>query len=300
MEFKHIIWNWIKKKYRIRSKDLLIAKYRLKIGKILYKKKFNTGQLLDHLSKLGLRKGAVVLIHSSWDEFYNYTGTINDFIDGIINYIGKEGTLLMPAYPLLRKPNSVFDICKTPTVASLIAEEFRNYPGVKRSVNIHSVCALGPLSDYLINEHHLSVTSWDEKSPYYKLANVNGIVLTFGLGKYFVGTTMHCADSILREESPYFAQFFTKKITYKFRLQDDSIYEQECLIGSDDFRYFFTDKSHNRFVSSYFDKTKYKKTRLSNLTINYYDADHVISRTIQYGRIGKTVYLKPKWINSNN
>ncbi len=94
----------------------------------------------------------------------------------------------MPAYPLLRNENSIFDVRNTPTGAGLIAEEFRHYPGVKRSLNRqHSVCALGPMSDFLLGEHHLSKTCWDEKSPYYKLGEINAIVFTLGLGKVFVG-----------------------------------------------------------------------------------------------------------------
>lgn len=297
MKIKKVVWNWLKIKFHLRSKDLLIAKYRRKIGKILFRKKYNSRQLIEHLKSLGLVNGSVVLLHSSWDEFYNYQGSIQNFIDSLIDFIGPTGTILMPAYPLLRNKSSIFDLSRTPTIASLIAEEFRKYPGVKRSTNIHSVCALGPLSDFLLSEHHLSKTSWDEKSPYFKLCSVNGIVLTIGVGKYFVGTTMHCADSILRSELQYFGQFFTKNIIYKFRLIDGSIFEQHCLTSDDNFHYEFTNRSHRKFINKYLNKKYYKRTMFSNLSINYYDANHLINTTIKMGRLGKTVYTKPKWKN---
>jgi aminoglycoside N3'-acetyltransferase len=293
MNLKLKVWNLVKKKFRIRSKELLINKYRRKIERIIYKNKYDTLELIGLMKGLGLKKGSNVFIHSSWDEFYNYTGTIDDFINAILNEIGENGTLAMPAYPLLRRPDSIFDICKTPTEAGLIAETFRKYPGVKRSINRHSVCALGPLSDFLLNEHQFSITSWDEKSPYFKLSKVNALIFTFGLGKYFVGTTMHCADSLLREESPYFSQFFQKKTCYRFRLTDQSIIEQVCLTSAADFQYYFTNRSHNRVVKL-FDKTKYKRTRISNLTVNMYDANYIINKTIELGKMGITVYIKPK------
>jgi aminoglycoside 3-N-acetyltransferase len=245
------------------------------------------------LKSMGLKAGTNVFIHSSWDEFYNYTGTIDDFLEAMLSEIGVGGTLAMPAYPLLRRPESIFDIARTPTGAGLLAETFRNYPGVKRSVNMHSVCAVGPMSDYLLDEHRWSITCWDEKSPYYKLSKINAIIFCFGLGRYFVGTAMHCADSVLRQEVPYFTQFFKKQVTLKYRLQNQSVIEQVCLTGSDDFKYYFTNRSHNRLVSRYFDKNRYRKTRLSNLTINMYDAEYIINRTIELGRQGITVYLKP-------
>jgi len=293
MKLKRKIWNWIKKKFRIRSKESLIAKYKRKVGQKLYKKKYGTSELLSIMKAMGLQKGANVFIHSSWDEFYNYSGTIDDFIKAILAEIGENGTLIMPAYPLLRHPDSIFDIKRTPTRAGLIAEGFRNYPGVKRSVNFHSVCALGPMSDYLLNEHQFSVTCWDKRSPFYKLSKINAIIFSMGLGKYFVSTVMHCAESILMKEVSYFSQFFTKEVTYKYRIDDQTIINHSCLTHADNFKLYWTNYSHNRVVRRYFDPKKYRKIRLSNLTINMYDAEYIINRIIELGRMGITVYLKP-------
>ena len=294
MKFLRVFWNWFKRKVKIRSINSLLASIRLKYGKFVYKRKFDSIEFIEHLKIIGLKPGSVVLIHSSWNEFYNYKGSINEFLNSLIEYIGPDGTILMPAYPFLRRSDSVIDILNSPTVAGLIAEEFRRYPGVKRSVNMHSVCALGPLSDFLINDHSLSITSWDNHSPYYKLSLVNGFVLTLGVGRYLVGTIMHCVDSVLREESDYFRQFFTKKVIHKFRLEDRSFFEKESLVGDDNFRYYFNFISHNFFVRKYFDSSKYKRTKLSNLNINVYDATYVINRMIELGKAGKTVYLLPR------
>jgi len=263
------------------------------IERRIYRERYNTQKLMDVLRDMGVRKGANVFLHSSWDEFYNYSGRIEEFIDAVLSEIGVDGTLAMPAYPLLRKPESIFDIENTPTRAGLIAETFRRYPGVKRSINMHSVCALGPMSDYLVKDHLYSVTCWDEMSPYYRLSKIQAVILCCGLGKHFVGTAMHCVESILREEVPYFAQFFTKEVTYRYRLADRSIVEQVCLTHANGFRYRFTNRSHGRVVVGHFDRRKYVRTRLSNLTINMYDAPYIINRAIELGRQGITVYLKP-------
>jgi aminoglycoside N3'-acetyltransferase len=232
-------------------------------------------------------------VHASWDEFYNYTDTIHDFIDGLIDTVGKEGTIVMPAYPLLRKKSSVFDISRTPTAAGLIAEEFRKYPGVLRSVNRHSACALGPNAAYLVNEHQFSTTSWDEKSPYFKLGEIHAKVFSFGLGSKFVGTIMHVADSMLRTKHPYFQQFFTKKLESEYRLIDKSTITTETLIAADDFELFFTYRGHSRVIKKNYAKEKYKRTRLSNLTINFYDANYFIKHTIDLASKGIVVYIKP-------
>ncbi|MDR2036309.1 MAG: AAC(3) family N-acetyltransferase [Bacteroidales bacterium] len=303
-KLQHKIWYWIKKRTKVRSWEAFKTNVKRKVEQKIYKQTYSTYDLIELMKSMGLKKGATIFIHSSWDEFYNYTGTINEFINAVLTEIGTEGTLAMPAYPLLRKPDSVFSIKGTPTAAGIIAETFRNYPNVKRSINRHSVCALGPMSDYLLNEHQFSTSCWDEKSPYYKLAELNALVFTFGLGKYFVGTIMHCADSILRTELPYFALFFQKETIIKIKLEDNTIYEQKYLTSSDNFSYHFTNRSHNKMISKYFDKSKYIRKRISNLTVNVYDAKYFIHKTIELGRRGIVVYLRPvplkKYFTKNN
>jgi aminoglycoside 3-N-acetyltransferase len=199
----------------------------------------------------------------------------------------------MPAYPYLRTKDSVFDINRTPTAAGLIPEVFRNYSGVKRSVNIHSVCALGKHADFLTRDHIHSVTCWDKQSPYYRLSELNGIVFGIGLGKAYVGTILHCVDSLLKEEIPYFAQFFTRTQKIKVKLPDGSEYAQQFLSASKEFKFFFTDSHHRKIVDSHFDRSKFSRNRFSNLNINVYDVNYMINRGIELGRKGIVVYIKP-------
>lgn len=287
------VWKWYKKKMKIRSWELYKAYLIRLIESKIYKQKYTAVELVSFMQKQGLRKGSNVLLHSSWDEFYNYKGSPKEFIDVLIEAIGPEGTLVMPAYPLLRKKDSIFDLNMTPTAAGLIPEVFRNYPGVKRSVNIHSVSALGKYADFLTRDHIYSVTSWDIQSPYYRLSEINGIVFGIGLGKAFVGTIMHCIDSILREEITYFAQFFNHSQKILIRLSNGTEYEQEFLRASENLNIFFTDSHHLKIVDKYFDRSKFSRNRFSNLNVNVYDANYMINRGIELGRKGIVIYIKP-------
>jgi len=295
MKIDRIIWNYIKTLLNIRSKSLLINGIRRKFDKIFYKKPYNIIELIEILKELGLKKGSNIFIHSSWDEFYNFKGTPKEFIEAIMNEIGEEGTLLMPSYPLIQlSENQIFDIKRTPTGAGLIAEFFRRYPNVKRSINIHSVCALGPMADFFLTDHQFSTTCWDEKSPYYKISLTNTLIFSFGLGNSYLPTSYHCAESILREEIPYFKQFFTKRINTRFKLIDNKVIEIESLTSSEDFIRIHSKQSINRIIRRYFDKTKYERTQISNLIILKYDAKYLVSKMIELGKQGKTVYIKPQ------
>lgn len=286
-------WKFIKKKFKIRSWEYLKANINRSLDKLVYHKKYNTKELIHFLQGLGVKKGDTIFVHASWDEFYNYNGTITEFINALIEQVGSEGTIAMPSYPLLRKKTSVFDLHKTPTAAGLIAEEFRKYPFVLRSINLHSVAALGPNAEFLTKDHSFSLTSWDEMSPYYRLGQINAKVLTFGLGNKFVGTIMHVADSVLRTKLPYFEQFFKKKREVTFRLQDSSCVKTEILTQDDNFKLYFTEANHSKIINKYYLKNKFKRTRFSNLTINQYDANYFITRSIELAYKGIVVYTLP-------
>jgi len=265
-------------------------------GQIIYTKKYTTNDLIEYMRKCGLKRGSNIFIHSSWDEFYNYEGTADDFIKSILDVIGEEGTLAMPAIPMFLDGSTVFDVKRTPTSAGFLAERFRRYRKVTRSINIqHSVCVLGPNSNYLTNEHNLSKTCWDEKSPYFKLTKINALIFSFGLGNYFIGTIVHCVDSILRHEIPYFEQFFTKVTSYNYVDYDGSFKEHTFLTKDDGLIKKFTKRSRRRIVRKYFDKAKYSEGRMSNLTIGVYEAKYTVDRLIELAKVGKTLYIKPKY-----
>jgi aminoglycoside N3'-acetyltransferase len=290
---KKKIYELLRKKLKVRSLTHLKNKYTRKLDKIRFPQKYTSRELKDKFLSLGVKKGDVIFIHSSWDEFYNYEGTPEEFIDMVLDLIGDEGTLVMPSYPLIRKKGGVFSLKTTPTLAGLLPEVFRNYKKIERSIDAHSVAAYGKHAKYLTESHIHSETSWDENSPYYKLGELKAKVFSLGLGKYHVGTIMHCADSILRRKYEYFDLFFKKKEQIKIKNIDGEIIVKSYFTKEDDFYYSFTEKSHWGVVKKYFDPSKYKIDKLSNLNITVFDAAYVIFRAIELGEKGIVVYTDP-------
>src|SRR5690606_25191262 len=287
----------IKKVFGIDSLQLFIKKQKKRINKLIYTKKYTATDLVTKMKELGLAKGSVVFIHSSMTEFYNYQGTAEELIQKIIDEIGEEGTLLMPAYPprkneLIKKAQStnevVFDVLKTPSGAGYLTEVFRKWPGVKRSINLqHSVCAYGKLADYFTNEHHLSETAWDEKSPYYKLAEKNALIFALGL-EYFLGTIIHCTESLLKDKYKYFSLFFKNEFSYKYKNENgiEGIHSQ-----------FIPDnkrkRSKVRIIKYFFDKKEFFYTKISNLRIEMVYARYTLDLFLQLAEKGITMYSEP-------
>lgn len=273
------------------SKDSVMRIYSNRWQRFFYKKKYTTEQLMDKLREIGVHEGSCVFIQSSWDSFFNYRGDVKQLIEGILGLIGPSGTLAMPAYPY--QMDRPLDLKKSITGAGFIAERFRRYPGVKRSINTqHSVCAIGSLADYLLSEHHLCETCWDEKSPYYKLSKVNAIILCLGVGYSFLSTSVHCIESIHNGHIQYYTDFFSDHKTPHYYIDYDGVQkEYECYDLKLNRRFMILPEKW--FLHRYFTHGEYATSRISNLTILAYHAEKYIPRLIELAEYGIDAYRLP-------
>lgn len=273
--------------------DSFVFSWRLRIGKHVWKKKFDAKDVVNAMIEAGMHEGSVVFIQSRWAEFYNCTSEPAELIDEILKVIGPEGTLAMACMPMMRE-GKLFNVKRTPTNAGLLAEVFRKYPGVIRSINIqHSVCAIGKQADYLVSEHHLSETPWDKKSPYYKLSEFNALLFGFGLGKYWVGTTMHCVDSLLKGEVSYYTDmFYPDKTEYRYIDYDKTEKSYWCydMPQTGPKKRIGSLILNNRIAKKYLHG---RYTKISNLQITCYDAYEVVTKLVELGRKGIDSYWTP-------
>jgi len=281
----------IKKGLGIENFEAFKKKQKRKLLRIIYRKKYTAKDLVDVMKGMGMQKGSVVFIHSSMTEFYNYTGAANDLIDKVLEEIGEEGTLMMPAYPRINEKiddEVDFDVLNSPSGAGYLTEVFRKLPGAKRSINLqHSVCAYGKMADYFVSEHHRSLTAWDEFSPYYKMSQVNTFVFALGL-PFFLGTIIHCCDSILRTRFSYFQLFFRKEKEFKYRDSEGNIGVSHYLTHD-----FARRRSKKKIIKNYFAKSQFKKTKISNLNVELVDAKYTLDLYLQLAEQGITMYSVP-------
>ena len=279
-----ILATIVKSFFGIKDFSIFTKRIKKKVGKLIYKKKYTSLDIVNIMCNLGMKEGSIVCIHSSMMEFYNYNGTATDLINEIIKKIGKNGTLIMPAYPnqeIAESNGYIFDKENDKTVAGFLAETFRQYPGVKRSINAeHSVCAFGKYADYLINEHHLSENCWDKKSPWYKMCELDALIFNLGMPRKFFGTFAHCVESILQYEHPYWAQFFNKRITYKYYDENRKILEYTSNVCKIDRRM----KDSN--ITKHFTEEHWRIAKISNLEIKVFYSKAALNKMLSLGRQG--------------
>lgn len=150
----------------------------------------------DDLQRLGLKRGHVVLVHSSLSRLGHVPGGAESVVCALLAVLGREGTLAMPAlsYRHVHADQPVFDLRNTPSCVGAIPEHFRRRAGTMRSAHpTHSACAVGAQSEYLLGVHHRDDTPCGPHSPYVRLRDCAGKLLMLGCG-LGPNTSMHAVE----------------------------------------------------------------------------------------------------------
>jgi aminoglycoside N3'-acetyltransferase len=136
------------------------------------------------LRNIGLAFGTAVEVHSSLRSFGLVSGGAATIVNALMNVVGEESAIIMPAYPL-SKPMPLSEAEKGKGIVAKveifaedhegesgmgrIADEFRHRPGVKMGQGMHRVCAWGKNA-----EKHIR--------GYDYLLEIDGSVLLLGVG----------------------------------------------------------------------------------------------------------------------
>ncbi len=163
---------------------------------------------------LGVKPGAVIIMHSSLSKIGWIAGGSVAVIDAIMDVLTPEGTLVMPTctgsntepskcqnppvpeswWSIIRENTPAFHPDKTPTRGmGKIPETFRKYPGVLRSNHpVSSFSAWGKHARFVTDNHQLE-SDLGEGSPLARLYDLNGEILLLGV-PHTNNTMLHLAE----------------------------------------------------------------------------------------------------------
>lgn len=169
--------------------------------------------LTEDLKTLGVRKGIVLLVHSSMSTIGWISGGPVAVVQALMDVVTQEGTLVMPTHSYgysdpekwrnppvpkewvksIKESMPAFNPVYTPTQMGKIVECFRNFPGVVRSNHpTVSFAAWGKYRNTII-ETHLLDFGLGEHSPLARVYDLDGYVLLVGVS-YSSNTSFHLAE----------------------------------------------------------------------------------------------------------
>ncbi len=150
------------------------------------------GEVSDQLRKLGVEKGGVLLVHSSFRAARPIEGGPAGLIDALRDALGPEGTLVMPSWT--GDADIPFDPRTTPAASDLgiVADTFWQEPNVLRSDHAEAFAAVGPHAAGIV-AGPLPLPPHIPESPVGRVYVLDGQVLLLGVN-HDADTTLHLAE----------------------------------------------------------------------------------------------------------
>lgn len=186
--------------YKSRS---LYRNFKKKLFKPLDEEEFR--KLLTE--KMGVQKGDALFVHSSIDKL-NITFSPFRLFSLLQDSVGQEGTLIFPAWHFTERAElylgkgKIFDVRKSPAALGLIPELARRNPHSQRSLHpTTSIVAIGKHATDLVSEHGNSIYPCDEKSPFYKMMELNAKIIGLGVSTEFL-SFVHCPEDVMKQNFP--------------------------------------------------------------------------------------------------
>lgn len=148
--------------------------------------------VVSQLERLGVPRGGVLLVHSSFSATGPIAGGPTGLIAALTAALGPDGTLVMPSWT--GDDDSPFSPHTTPPAAELgiLPGTFWRLPGVRRSAHLFAFAALGPEAE-AITADPLILPPHQLGSPLGRVLKRDGLIVLLGVGQD-ANTMIHLAE----------------------------------------------------------------------------------------------------------
>jgi aminopeptidase-like protein/aminoglycoside N3'-acetyltransferase len=164
------------------------------------KEPFSIEELRDALGKLSVTRGDTLYCHVSLDALGTFASdTLEPFLNSLLEAVGDEGTILVPAYTFSFCDQKEFDVRQSPTqsgpwsTSTEFLEIFRKHRGSVRSRDpIYSVAGIGKRAKELLSD--LPNTCFGRGSIYDRLIQAGGKICAIGVALQEVTFVQHVEE----------------------------------------------------------------------------------------------------------
>ncbi len=163
-------------------------------------------KLVQEFRELGVTKGDVLFIHSSYKAFGGVDGGPQTVIDALLDVIGPEGTLIMPTFNYDFLKGVPWDIRSTPSQMGVLTELVRTDPRARRMHHaIYSMSAIGELANEVAA--HRSNDCFGETTIFKKFRDWDAKILILGLAYSKSITFLHHCEQAAGVDYRFLKEF---------------------------------------------------------------------------------------------
>ena len=168
-------------------------------------------KLTQDFTDLGIQKGDILFIHSSFKSLGPVEDGASTVIAALETAVGAEGLILMPTFSLLPSREErveMWNVGNTPSTVGWLTEFFRQMPDTHRSDHYsHAVAARGKDAKAFVSDHSRRegyASPWDHypwgktygtHSPMFRAYTANAKLLMIGVD-YQTSTYIHLVEVI--------------------------------------------------------------------------------------------------------
>jgi aminoglycoside 3-N-acetyltransferase len=228
-------------------------------GKI-EKSKNDFSILLGMLASMGVKKGDTIIVHSAYGELKGFGLSPDQVIDALIEFIGPNGNLIMPAIPVLENQPGLldrfklsnyvsaplYDVQKTKCWTGVLAQCLVNKEGAIRSRSpLNSMAVFGPNAKEMVRNDLFSEDSLPcgENSVLALSLKYNAKMLFLGVDEVHSMTMIHVAEDLYINNWPI-GNWFWKR---PFEIVDGDYHETLMLTERNPFwALFYAERRFSR------------------------------------------------------
>lgn len=164
--------------------------------------------LIEHLKKMGIGKGDLLVVHSSMNGLSNLQCRENELIDALIDLIGSEGTVALPAFPIessldIKDGCKVYDpkrsIAWTGILPNLL---LRRKGAIRSSFPYNPLVAFGLLAEDMTRHNLEDCYAHGPKSCWGFCVKNHAKILYLGLPAYHSFSLLHTIEDFQPEYWP--------------------------------------------------------------------------------------------------
>jgi aminoglycoside 3-N-acetyltransferase len=148
---------------------------------------YDVSRFSHALDGLGLHSGSVVMVHASWRPDNGFCGRPVDLLGSLKSALGRQGLLVMPSLTYQNQSSKEFlkqgrpmNVRRSPSHMGLLSEVFRRGAETRRSLSpTHPLLAWGDAAEAFLRDHDKALVPFGPDSPFRRLLDLGGKILTF-------------------------------------------------------------------------------------------------------------------------